>query len=66
VPPEEFITPSVQSLARQWSQRWGTQPPSLLLMAKADQPVLAPELSDAFQSNAEITYLITVPLRGTP
>ncbi len=66
VPPEEFLTPSIHSIAQQWSRRWGTTPPSILLMAKADQPVLAPELNDAFRSDAETTYLITVPLRGTP
>jgi hypothetical protein len=66
VPPEEFITPSVQSLAQQWSRRWGTQPPSMLLVAKANEPVMAPELRDTFQSKAEITYLITVSPLSLP
>jgi hypothetical protein len=64
--PTEYVPLSLQSITQQWSRRWGTKPPSILLMAQAKQPVLAPELSDAFRSEAETTYLITVPLRGDP
>jgi hypothetical protein len=64
--PTEYAPLSLQSVVQQWNRRWGTKPPSILLMAQAKQPVLAPELSDAFRSEAETTYLITVPLRGAP
>ncbi len=63
-PPEEPMLPALPEIARQLRAHWGGQLPCVLLTARANQPVLAPELGSAFESAAEVTYLVALPLRG--
>ncbi|GBC91690.1 hypothetical protein HRbin15_00145 [bacterium HR15] len=60
--PGEFMSPTLTGIAQQWSRRLGHVPVAALLTAEAEQPVLAPEMSNAFQHSARTTYLVAMPL----
>lgn len=64
--PGEVMSPSLEGIAQQLTRRWGNVPASVLLIAEADQPLLAPEMDSAFQHTAQTTYLVALPLRGEP
>lgn len=61
--------PDPLSYAFQQAQEWQATPHDLLtafLLAKADEPVLAPTLGQNVQSRAQNTYWVSIPLEVSP
>jgi hypothetical protein len=62
---ESVVALSPDQLARLLLER-GRRMRLALLIARASEPVLTPELREAAERSAEVVYLVSVPLEETP